>query len=330
MSKAHTLLARMTTFCSIGLAAAVTSTALAQDNYPNRPIKIIVPFATGGGTSNAAHMIGEQLTAAWGQPVIIENRPGGNTIIGTEALAKSAPDGYTLQLVNSSHAINPHLMKNLPYDSDKDFAPVGTLLKNRFMVLVHPSVEANSLQEFINQVRNSQPGAWSFGTVGATGIGRLAGELFNTTAKINMVNVPYKGTGPLLQDLVGGHVKFSIEIPGVYISHVKEGRMKALAVTGEDRLPSLPDVPTFTEAGMPEFDLNSWYGIVVPAGTPQPIINKLSAEIRRIIALPEVKARLAQIEADPMPSTPEEFAALIKSESNRYAKIISDAGIRVE
>lgn len=315
---------------TLSLAAAAAGLLLsppAQANdYPTKPIRIVVPFATGGGTSNAARLIGEKLTERWGQPVVIDNRPGGNTVIGAENVAKSPADGYTLFFANSSFAINPGLMPKLPYDSARDFTPVASLLVNNFVMLAHPSVPARNLAELIKLIK-AKPDDYPYPTVGAAGIGRLASEMFNARIGARPVNIPYKGTSQLATDLMGGQVKYAIEIPAVYIPHVQAGKLRALAVTGTQRLASLPDVPTFAEAGMPDFNMQSWYGLLAPAGTPRPIIDKLSAAIQEILKTPDVQKRFEAIEAEPLMGGPAEFGALIKKDTERFARIIKEAKI---
>jgi tripartite-type tricarboxylate transporter receptor subunit TctC len=295
-------------------------------NYPEKTIRIIVPFVAGGGSSNAARMIGEKLAERWGKPVVIDHRPGGNTVIASEAVARAAPDGHSLLYANSSFTINPQLMAKLPYDSTKDFTPVSGVLSNASILLVHPSVPANTLAEFRALLRQ-HPTDFPFPSVGTAGIGRVAGEVFNGLVGVSLVNVPYKGTAQLATDLVAGQVKFAIEIPGVYIPHVKAGRLKALAVTGKTRLPSLPDVPTFAEAGMPEFDLQSWNGLFATGGTPPEVVNKIAAAVQDILRSPDVRARLAAVESEPMLAGPAEFGALIRAETERFGKVIKAAKI---
>jgi tripartite-type tricarboxylate transporter receptor subunit TctC len=310
----------------LAAAGLLMSTQAAATDYPNKPIRIVVPFATGGGTSNAARLIGEKLTERWGQPVVIENRPGGNTVIGAALVSKSPADGYTLFFGNTSFAINPGLMPKLPYDSARDFAPVASLVVNNFVMLAHPSVPARNLQELIKLIK-ANPNDYPYPTVGGAGIGRLASEIFIQRIGVQLVNIPYKGTSQLATDLMGGQVKYAIEIPAVYLPLIKTGKVRALAVTGKQRLASLPDVPTFAEAGIPDFNVQSWYGLLAPAATPRPIIEKLSATIQEILKSPDVRQRLEAIEAEPLIGGPTEFGALIKSETERFAKVIKDAKI---
>ncbi len=307
-------------------AMALCPTTAGATDYPTKPIRIVVPFATGGGTSNAARIIGEKLTERWGQPVVIDNRPGGNTVIGAEHVAKSPADGYTLFFANSSFAINPGLMPKLPYDSGRDFTPVATLLVNNFVMLAHPSVPARNLSELIGVIK-AKPDDHPYPTVGAAGIGRVASEMFNARIGQQLVNIPYKGTSQLATDLMGGQVKYALEIPAVYIPQIKAGKVRALAVTGTHRMAALPDVPTFAEAGLPDFNVQSWYGLLAPAATPKPVIEKLSAAIQDILKAPDVRRRFEAIEAEPLVGGPTEFAALIKKDTESFAKVITAAKI---
>lgn len=312
--------------CLIG-SSAMASETLAD--YPSKPIKIIVPFSPGGGTSNAARLVGEKIAEKLGQPVIIENKPGGNTVIGASQVAKSPADGYTLFFANSSFSINPGLMSKLPYDSEIDFIPISPLLLNQFIILTHPSTGINTLEQLIKEIKSS-PEKYPYPSVGAAGIGRIANEIFNQKIGVKLVNIPYKGTGQLATDLMGGQVKYAIEIPGVYISHIQAGKLKALAVTGKKRLSSLPNVPTFEEAGLKEFDINSWYGLLAPAGTPAAIVNKLNQTIQEILSTEDIKQKLAAIEAEPLISGAPEFADFIKKETLRFREVIKDADIQVQ
>ena len=277
--------------------------ALAQATYPTKPIRFISPFAPGGSTTAMARLIGQKLTESWGQQVIVDNRPGGNTIIGTDTLAKSTPDGYTIILTTNTHVINPSLIPKLPYDPIKDFAPVGTVYSSEFVLVINPTVPAGNLQELI-ALAKSRPGQLNYATTGAGGSGHLANELLNILAGIKTQHIPYKGAGPALVDLIGGQVQMFINNPLTVIPHIKSGRLKAIAITGEARVAALPQVPTFTEAGLPGLDVKPWFCVLAPAGTPKTIIDKLSTEIARIMAMPDVQDYLAKQGMDPFSSTP--------------------------
>jgi len=301
----------------------------AQQAYPSKPIRIIVPVAAGGSTSNVARLLAQKLTEAWGQQVIVENRAGGNTIIGTEAAAKSAPDGYTLLVPSNTHVIIPLLVPNLPFDAIRDFAPVATLASNKFVLLVHPSVPANTLQQFI-ALAKARPGLLNYGSAGSGSGGHLAGEAFIMHAGVKMQHIPYKGGAQALADLIGGQVQLSFQTPISSLPHIKSGKLKGLAISGERRLATLPQVPTFIEGGLPAYDEKSWQGVFAPAGTPKPIIDKLSAEIAKMLTAPDVKEKLDNQGVEPFISNAEQFAAMIKAETAKLVKIIKAANIKFE
>ncbi len=306
-------------------------TALAQVNvssYPTKPIRMIVTFPPGGSTTIVARLIGQKLTDSWGQQVVVDNRGGGNTIIGTEAMVKAAPDGYTLLHVSSTHTINPSLLKT-PYDAIKDFSTVATLVGTETLLVVNPQVPANNLQELIMLAR-SKPGQLNFASSGSGTSNHLALELFSILASIKMQHIPHKGAGPAVTDLIGGQVQVFANNALPLTPFVKSGRIRALAISGDNRLISLPEVPTFTEGGVLGFIANSWQGVLAPAKTPRAIIDKLSAEYARILRTPEVRDTLQKMGADPMVGSPDQFAALIKTELVRYAKLIKEAKIRLE
>lgn len=312
-----------------GFLMALAGVAAAQSSYPSKPIRFITPYPPGGGTSVVARIIGQKLTERWGQQVLVDNRGGGNTIIGTEIGAKSSPDGYTILFVDSTLAILPNLYATLPYDTLRDFAPVATLTRIPFMLVLHPSLPVSNLQELITLAK-SKPGQLTYASSGSGGQGHLAMEVFSILTGVKMQHVPYKGGGPALTDLLGGHVQLHFNVPINLIAPVKSGRLKAMAISGESRLGALPQLPTFSEAGVPNFDVSYWHGIVMPAGTPKPIINKLSTEIAKILAMPGVRERLVSQGADPFISNPAQFAAMIKAETMKYAKAVKTANIKLD
>jgi len=312
---------------ALGAVALAAPLAAAQQDYPNKPIRFIVPFPPGGSTDPVARLIGQKLTESWGQQVIVDNRPGGNTIIGTEALAKSAPDGYTMSLATSTFVISPHLVPSLPYDSFKDFAPVATLASSEFVLVLNASVPANNLQEFI-ALAKSRPGGLNCASTGTGSANHLASEFFNMLAGIKTQHIPYKGGGPALTDLLGGLVQMAFNPPLAYLPHIKTGRLKAIAISGESRHSSLPQVPTFTEAGLPGYSIGYWIGVLAPTGTPKAIIDKLSTEIGRILAMPDTKEKIAVQGMDSFISSPEQFAALTKADMAKWGKVIKAAGIK--
>ena len=302
--------------------------ALPQANYPAKPIRMIVPFPPGGSTTIVARLIGQKLTDAWGQQVVVDNRGGGNTIIGSDAMVKAAPDGYTLLHVTSTHVINPSLLKT-PYDAVRDFAPVATMVGTETLLVVNPLLPANNLQELI-ALAKAKPGHLNFASSGSGTTNHLAIELFSILAGIRMQHIPHKGAGPAVTDLIGGQVQVFTNNALPLTPFVKSGRIRALAVSGEARLLSLPEVPTFTQAGLPGYEVKSWQGILAPAKTSSAIVNKLSVEIGRILRMPEVRDNLLVMGADPLVSTPPQFSELIKVDLVRYAKLIREAKIRLE
>jgi tripartite-type tricarboxylate transporter receptor subunit TctC len=312
----------------MGFTAGAPVAAYAQANYPTKPIRWIVPFVPGGSTTIIARLLGQKLTESWRQSVVVDNRGGGNTIIGSEAMVRAAPDGYTILQVTTTHVINPNLLAT-PYDAVKDFAPVGTLVATETLMVVSPSVPANTLQELI-ALAKAKPGQLNFGSSGSGTTNHLAMELFAMLAGIKLQHVPYKGAGPGVIDLMGGRIQIFTNNALPLTAFVKSGKIRAIAVSGETRLRSLPDVPTFTQAGLPGYEVKSWQGIMAPAKTPKPIVEKLSQALARILQLPEVTETLLTMGADPFVSTPEQFAALIKTDLVRYAKLIKAAHIRLD
>ncbi|MFH1603082.1 MAG: tripartite tricarboxylate transporter substrate binding protein [Pseudomonadota bacterium] len=312
----------------VGVLMAIAGSAAAQQSYPRKPIRFIISNAPGGTTSVVARLVGQKLTESWGQQVIIDNRPGGNNVIASEALVKSTPDGHTILLATAAHAINPLIFPNQPYDAVKDFAAVATLVSTDYILVLHPSVPANNLQQFI-ALAKAKPGQLDCAVSNAGGIQHLALELFNILAGVKLQAIPYKGGGPGIVDLVGGQVQLAFNNSIAVLPHVRSGRLKAIGIGGEHRLSVLPDVPTFTEAGLPGFNARNWFGILAPVRTPKEIISKLSTEIARIQAMPDFKEKLAIQGVQPFISGPEQFAALIKSDMAKYAKIIKDANIRM-
>jgi len=313
------------------LAALIgmVGTAAAQQAYPSKPIRFITPYPPGGGTTLVARLVGQKLSEAWGQSVIVDNRPGGDTIIGTDALAKSPPDGYTILLIPSTHVTIPLLHHNVPFDVFKDFAPVATLASGEQLLVLHPSVPASTLKEFI-ALAKSKPGQLNYASAGIGVTNHLAGELFNIMAGVKIQHIPYKGGGPALTDTIGGQVQMFINNPITLIPHLKSGKIKPIAISGAKRSPALPQVPTFTEAGLPGFDVRFWYGVLAPAGTPKPIIDKLSAEIKKILAAPDFGDKLVSQGLDPFISTPQQVYTQMKADMANYARVIKTANIKIE
>jgi tripartite-type tricarboxylate transporter receptor subunit TctC len=307
-------------------ASFLTGTSFAQQ-YPSKPIRLIVPFAPGGPADIQARLIGPKLTEAWGQPVIVENRPGGNTIIATELTARADPDGHLVQIISAGFAINVSLYAKLPYDSLRDFAPVTQLTSGPAIVVVHPSLPARSVKELIALAR-ARPGQLTYASAGLPS--QLAVELFKVMTGTDMVHVPYKGAAPAMVDLIAGHVQVSFPTISGGLPHSRAGRLRALATTGAKRSPATPDLPTMIEAGVPGYAAVNWFGTVVPARSPPAIVSKLSQEIARILRLPDVDERLLSQGMEPMSNTPGEFAAYIKSEMTKWAKVVKASGAKAE
>ena len=302
--------------------------ALAQ--WPAKPLRIVVPFPPGGGTDIGTRILAQKLQEAWGQAVVVENKPGAAGIVGTELTAKSAPDGYTLMMGNiGTHAINVSLYKQLSYDPVKDFAPVSMVADLPLLLLVHPSVPAKSVQELI-QLARSQPGKLNFSSSGAGGSMHVAAELFKSMAGVDMVHIPYKGGAPAVADLISGQVPLSFATVLETIQFVKAGKVRALAVTNNRRSVALPDLPTISEAGLPGYQSISWLALFAPAGTPKEIVNKASAETVRILKLPDVRERLLAQGAEPIGSTPGELAAILAQDIAKYARVIKESGYKPE
>ncbi len=308
--------------------AAFSALATAQNVYPNKPVRVILPLAAGATTDIAARIIAENLAKSFGQPFIVENRAGGNTMIGTEFVAKAAPDGYTLLVTTNAHTVMP-LLFAAPYDPIKDFAAIATLTRGEWVLAVHPSLPANNLREFI-ALAKSKPGELNYGSSGTGGASHLATELFSLMAGIKMQHVPYKGGSAVVSDLVGGRLQCTLGVESIMVPLIKTGKLKAIAVSGESRFSSLPDVPTFTESGLPGFDAGFWVGMLAPAGTPPAILEKLSSEIDRILAKPAVKEKLAGIGASVFTSSPDGFTALLKADADKFGKVIKAANIKAD
>ena len=309
---------------------AAGSSVFAQQPYPSKPIRLIVPFPPGGSIDPVARLIGPKLSESLGQPVLVDNRPGANGAIGTEILAKSPPDGHTLILLGAStHVTNALLVRNLPYDSFKDFAPVATVQRSDYVLVVHPALPANTLKELI-ALAKSRPGQIAYASSGNGNLNHLAAELFNMMTGIKTHHVPYKGGGQALTDLMSGQVQMHFSVLISAIPQIKSGRLKAIAIGGETRFAALPQVPTFTEAGLPGFSLRPWQGVLAPARTPRPIIDRLSSEIGKIVALPEIRERLVSLGMQPLISTPEQFAALMADDLAKTSAVIKTANIALE
>jgi tripartite-type tricarboxylate transporter receptor subunit TctC len=309
---------------------ALVAPAFSQQTYPSKPIRLIVPFPPGGSIDPVARMIGPKLAETFGQQVVVDNRPGANGAIGTELLAKAPPDGHTLVLLGAgTHVINALLVKNLPYDSVKDFAPIATVQRSDYVLVVHPSMPVNNLKEFIALVR-SRPGQVTYASAGNGNMNHLAAELFNMLTGAKTIHIPYKGGGQALIDVVSGQVHLHFAVVVSALPHLRSGRLKPLAIGGDKRFVILPQVPTFAEAGLPGFRLQPWQGFMAPARTPKPIIDRLAQEISRIVMLPEITERIHNWGSQPLLSTPEQFAQLMAADFAKFAEIIKVANIKLD
>jgi tripartite-type tricarboxylate transporter receptor subunit TctC len=308
--------------------AAVFSPAQAQQ-YPTKPVRLVVPAAPGGGTDITARIIAPKLSEQLGQQVVVENRAGAGTMIGSEAVARAAPDGYTLLMGISTLAINPAMYKKVPYDALKDFAPISQVVSLPNVLVTHPSLPVKSVKELVAFAR-ARPGQLNYASAGVGTNPHLSMELFLAMTGLKMTHVPYKGAGPGLVDTVAGHV--SVMTPSIIsgLPHVRGGRLRALGVTSAKRAGGVPDIPTIAEAGVPGYDAVQWFGVLAPTATPPAIVVRLHGEIVRVLQAADVKGRLSGDGADPVGSSPEEFAAFLSAETAKWAKVVKDAGIQPE
>jgi tripartite-type tricarboxylate transporter receptor subunit TctC len=324
------VLERLRSILTLVIAVVISAApcAASAQSYPQRPITLVVPYPAGGGNDVLARLVAEKMSHSLGQQIVVENRGGAGGTIATRQVAKSAPDGYTLLIATSSLAINPSLYPNVGYDPRKDFAPVGLIASSSNVALVHPSVPASSIKELI-ALAQQNPGKLNFASTGSGSSVHLAAELFALMAEIKLTHVPYRGSGPALNDLVGGHVTMMFAtMPSSGLA--RDGKVRALAVTGAKRSSVLPDVPTVAEAGLPGYEAVLHYGLVAPAGTPRPIIDKLNAALRLALGDESLRQRLATEGAEPLPSTPEEYAADIDHEEIKWSKIVQLSGAKGE
>lgn len=308
-------------------AAAVACSFPAQaQTYPNKPVRLVVPFAPGGSTDIMARILGQKLSEMWAQQVVVDNRAGGGTIIGTELTVNSPPDGYTIMLANIALALNPGLHAKLPYDPVRDLAPVILIASQATALAATPSLPANSVKELV-AVAKSKPGGLTFGSSGTGGVGHIAGEMFRGAVGAEFVHVPYKGGGPAAVDVMAGQIPIAfISLPSV-MTHFKAGKLKVLAITDSKRSAAAPDIPTIGET-VPGFAVNNWIGLLAPARTPKELIQKLNADTTKAIRMPDAKEKLSSQGFDIQGSTPEQFAAVIRNDIAKYAKVIRQAGIR--
>lgn len=320
-------------FVKTTLAASVlaaTAAGAAAADYPSKPIRLVVPFAPGGTTDFLARTIGQKLGTNLGVSVVVENRPGAGGNIGSDNVAKSEPDGYSLLLGTvGTHSINPSLYRKMPYDHVKDFAPITRVAVVPNLLVAHPGVPAKSVKELI-ALAKSKPGNLSFASSGNGSSVHLSGELFKSMAGVDLLHVPYKGSGPAITDLVGGQVNLMFDNMPSVMPHVKAGRLQPIAVTTAKRSPALPNVPTIAEAGVPGYESTAWFGLWAPAGTPPAVLSKLHAEVAKVLKSPDVVERLSSQGAEPVIDTPEQFAAYIKAETAKWAKVVKESGAQVD
>jgi tripartite-type tricarboxylate transporter receptor subunit TctC len=304
--------------------------AYAQGTYPAKPIKFIVPYPAGGPLDTVARLTGQKLSERFGQPVIVENKPGAGGNLGADFVAKAAPDGYTILMgAVATHAINPTLYKKMPYDAQKDFQPVTLLVSTPNVLVVNPSVKANTVKEFI-ALAKAEPNKMNFGSGSNGSAGHLAGELFKSMAAVEITHVPYKGGAPAMTDLLGGQIQLMFDNLANSMPNIKSGKLRALAVTTAKRSSFASDLPTVAESGLPGFDISTWFGVFVPPGTPKEIVSKLNEEFNRAIRSADIKEKLDAIGAEAVGTTPEAFAAYIKSEAAKYAEVIKKSGAQVD
>lgn len=318
---------------TVTLAAAAatgyTAPAYAQSAYPNRSIRLLVAVAPGGPTDSLARMIGQKLTEAWGQPVVIENKPGAGQAIGTNVAAKAAPDGYTLLMTTNTLAVNPWMFKNLPYDAKKDFTPITQVASSSLVLIANPSVPVTTLQELLNYARK-YPGKLNYGSSGPSSSLRLAVELIKSMAHIDMVHVPFHGAGPLMTAILGNVVQIAVVDVPTAKPHIKSGMVRGIAVTSDHREPSLPNLPTMSESGLPGYTAESWFGLIAPKGIPKPIVDQIQAEVAKILQMQDVVSTLKSHGEEPIGSSPEAFAAFIDSELTKWRKVVEDGKISVQ
>ena len=312
-----------------GLAFSLWAFSVLAQDYPSRPVRIVIPLSPGGTTDVPGRIIAQKLSGTLGQQFFVENRAGAGGTIGTDYVAKSKPDGYTLLLTASPFVIAPHVYKTMPYDTLADFAPVVRIATGPYVLVVHPSLGVNSVKDLIAAAKK-EPGKIDFASSGNGGAQHLVTELFMYMAGIKLNHVPYKGSGPAQQDLMSGIVKVSFVGTPIAIPHMKSGRLKALGVSTAKRSPEMPDVPTIAEAGVPGYEAIVWIGLLAPAGTPRDIVAKLNGEIAKLVRAEEVKKLIAPTGMEPDPDTPAQFAAYLKADYDKWGKVVRDSGATVQ
>ena len=297
--------------------------------WPSKPVRMIVPFPAGGGTDILARLMAQKMSEVIGQPVVVDNRGGAGGTIGTDLAARAAPDGLTVILVSGSHVINPSLYKSLPFDTANDFAPISQVATAPGILVVHPALPARSVRELIALAR-SRPGQLTYASAGTGTPPHLAAELFRTMARIEVVHIPYKGNGPALADVIGGHVSFTFPTMPSALPHVRTGKLRALAVTGAQRSAAAAEIPTVAEAALPGYEASSWYGLLAPARTDAAIVNRLHRDVTAILGSADVKERFAAQGIEPAATTPQQFAAIIKTEIAKWSAVVKASGARAD
>lgn len=313
---------------TVAVLAVFSGAFAAEQNYPNKPIRWVTPYPPGGSTTALSRLIGEKLSEAFGRPVVIDNRPGGNTVIGVDAVAKAAPDGYTILLAGNTQIVLKLLMRP-PYDIFKDFTPVTIIANTNYILVVNPSLPANNLQEFIAYAK-ARPGQLNVASVASGSSQHLMLELFNILAGVKMQHIPYKGGAQGIIDLMGGQVQASFSNANNVIPQIKAGKLKGLAITGNKRTAALPELPTYAEGGLPGYDPKNWQGILAPAGTPRAIVTRLSDEVAKILAMPDISEKLVNSGMEPFHTGPEKMAAQMKADHAETARVIKAANIKLE
>ncbi len=318
----------MVALAGMTMMAFAAMTAHAQP-YPSRPIKIVVPYPPGGFNDTLGRTFAAKFTEDWGQPAVVENKPGANTLIGSDYVAKAAPDGYTLLIVAFPFAVTPSLIKSMPYDTVKDFTPVALAAQSPNLLVVNPALPVKSVADLI-ALAKAKPDSLSYASTGNGSSNHISMEFFKSLAGVRIVHIPYKGSAPAVTDLLGGQVQVMFDnVPNV-LPQVKAGRLRALAQTSATRSAVAPDLPTVAEAGVAGYELTVWFGLVAPAGTPREVIAKLNAEVLKILAMPDVRERFLAQGVEPLGSTPEQFAEHIKAQMAKWGKVVRDAGVIAE
>jgi tripartite-type tricarboxylate transporter receptor subunit TctC len=315
-------------FAFLLVALLCASSAFGQA-YPSKPIKIVVPYPPGGFNDTLGRTLAAKFTEAWGQPAVVENKPGANTVIGVDYVAKSVPDGYTLLIVAFPFAVTPSLLRNMPYDTVRDFAPVILAATSPNALVVNPTLPVKSVGELI-ALAKAKPGSLSYASTGNGSSNHISMELFKSLAGVDIVHIPYKGSGPAVTDLLGGQVHLMFDNAPNVMPQVKAGKLRALGMSGAKRSSIAPDIPTIAESGVPGYEVAVWFGLVAPAGTPRDIVMKLNGEVLKILAMADVRERFQSQGVEPVGSTPEQFGEHIKSQMAKWGKVVRDAGVKAE